>query len=668
MVPILTIFSEAAVFALYIFVCMTLLSPKVSKGLRVLLCAAVVLCSCAAVMAAAVSDDVLTALTLLPLFAYLPFSVCVYILSEGGLFKAVAACSVATLCSFMAKTARKLCVLSGLNDIFTVAVMLVFAAACGYVVYRFIRPAFPVIDFSGNHMLAMIPIVTVLLMIFDNFSRKGQVNAAMTLIVTVSLFVTAAKMFSYLKKAALTAKEDKLLLENLVVQHENFKQISQSIDAGRIFRHNMRHHLRIISQMAQQDDSADITAYIEKLNESAEFGAVEKVCLNPAVNAVMSEYISRAKHLGCKIEHKVIIPEELPFDLPDVCVIISNALENAINACEKCPAEKRYINFLADYSDERKLKLLVRNSCAELHELDEEGLPIIEKRTDGHGIGLRGVQKLVEKYNGFVRCSNENEEFVFCAEIFRDPLGGADTGNSNRGLRLSKVLTGALAAVVCAAGVLNFSPLTAQALSHVLSVNIRTINIGWGDNSFRGEYPEFTGDNAAELNKAANDFVGEAKEIFREYVVRKYDGYVSEDLGYRVYMDNDKYISVRFFATLNVGGSMDFSRSVTIDKSTGKPIALADLFDEDYDYIGKINAALVQQMEERVADGHIFFIPGGMWREEDCFKTITPDQSFYLTADGRLVIFFEEYAIAPGLEGEPEFIMPVTIYRGVAGE
>ena len=71
------LFSEAVIFALYMFICLTLTKPRFTLGIRVMVYALVLLCSCAGVAALSQSVSIMAALTLLPLIAYLPFSVCV---------------------------------------------------------------------------------------------------------------------------------------------------------------------------------------------------------------------------------------------------------------------------------------------------------------------------------------------------------------------------------------------------------------------------------------------------------------------------------------------------------------------------------------------------------------------------------------------------------------
>lgn len=664
-----TFFSEAVIFSLYIFVCLTLMKPRFSLALRVLVYIGIVLCSCGAVTALSLNGKPMAALTLLPLIAYLPFSVCVYVLSEGGIFEAAAACSMGALSSLTVKLFKKILpllytFLSGTALDITVALTVpILAAGAGAVVFRYVRGSFgsSVRMAEKNRLLLVFPTVTLFLMIFNNFSSTlSSAVRIMTLLIAVSFFAIVSRLFVYSARIAEADAKEKKLSESLELQRRGFEQLSQSVDAGRLYRHDMRHHLKVLSGMAQQNNSVEIMEYIEELNKNAELSIPEAFCKNPAINAVLSEYINRAKKLGCRTKLRISVPEELPFELPDVCIILSNALENALNACEKCPEDKRYIDLLADLSDDCKLKISVKNSCADNVRLDEDGLPIVEAQKDGHGIGLRGVKKTVEKYNGFVCCACENGEFHFCAEMFRAPDVETKKGSIyDQSGKRSKALPAVLTALICAVGLLNFSPASASALSEVLSVNIKTLGYGWGDNGLSAIYPEFIGDNSDKPNQAAKDFIAEANDIFREYALQKYEGYTALDAGYRIYINDRTYLSARFFATLNAGGSAEFSRCVVVDKQRDKVLALADLFDEEYDYIAEISAEVLRQMEFRVQYQQAsYFIPGDIWTDDECFKEISPEQEFFINEYGQLVIVFDEYTVAPGTEGSPEFVMP----------
>lgn len=674
MIPFVTVFSEAIIFALYIFICLTLMKPRFPLRICVPIYGTVILCLCGALAAITHAGFGMEAFTLLPLIAYLPFSLCVYVLSDGGLFETAAACSVGALSSLAVKTFKKTLpiLLNGLFyeaslDIPIMISMLILAAASVFIVFRYVRKSFVICTNTDvkNRLLVLIPTATVFLMIFINFSSVGSAPVLLTtLLMAISFFALASRLFVYLARISEADKIEKRLTESLALQRKSFEELSNNLEFGRHYRHDMRHHLTVLAGMARQNNSVEILEYINELSDATESGALHTYCKNPALNAVLSEFMNHAKNIGCRIEHKIVISEELPFDLPDISVIISNALENALHACEKCPEGMRYIDLTADFSDERKLKILVKNSCADNVTIDASGLPNVGKRTYEHGIGLRSVKRTVEKYNGFVSCSCENGEFIFLAEIFVSPDGSPKSSIRSRNRKYSKALPAVITSVVCVIAMLNFSPATANALSTALSVDIKTISYGWGDTGFKANYPEFSGEYSEDLNRVTKTFFDDAADLFWRYAVRKYEGYVSEDSGYQIITNNARYLSIRFYATLNVGGSIDYSRCVTVDKRNGKILELSDLFSKKRDYIAEISAEVLRQMKIRVEnEGANYFIPGGIWSDDECFKEISADQDFYINPDGKLVIVFEEYSVAPGSEGTVEFIMPNEIFR-----
>lgn len=672
--------SEAVFFGLYVFFCLTLLKPRFSRTVCVPVYAAVILCSCGAAAALTLVGKGMAALTLMPLIAYLPFSICAFFLSEGGISEGLAAFSLSALASLAASRIRMVMPMTTLfipahiTAVIETVLVLLLAVLVGDVALRYIRGPFRAcMEFAERrHLSLLLPTAAFFLMIFINFnSTDSDIAVLITVITALAFFIVASRLLIYSARIAEAAAREKLLAESLEQQKKSFDSLLQSVDAGRFYRHDMRHHLNVLSGMARRDNSSEIVDYIESLNVTAKAASSELICKNPAINALLADYVSRAEKLSCRVKTSVSVPDELPFELPDVCVIFANALENALIACEKCPENERYLDLLAEYSDDSKLKISVKNSCAEEIELDGEGLPVIKPRDDGHGLGLRSVKKTVEKYDGFIFCKFERGEFHFCAEIFHTPNGGTKKDEAyGHGKKRSKAASAVLALVVCALGIVSFSPNTAAALSDVFSIRLKTLSYGWGDNRLNVKYPEFTYETPADsntanaANNAARDFVAEARAVFREYAMRKYEGNVALDAGYRVYIDDRELLSARFFGTLNVGGSADFSRCIVIDKTTGLELSLGELFPDDFDYIAEISAEVLRQMEFRVEyQGASYFIPGGIWSDDECFKTISAEQEFYIDANGQLVIVFDEYTVAPGSEGAPEFTMPTELFR-----
>lgn len=676
---ITALFSETVPFALYICICLMVTKSRFPRRILFFAYSGMLFLSAAAMTAAILTGHEMAAFTLFPLITYLPFSIFLYFLSEYGLLEWAITCCTGALAALTVKILKKIMLgfffrfgmKMPLIDIVIPAVMLLSASALFLTVW-FIKNSFRIWaeSESQNKLLVLIPILTVLLLIFgslNSLSPFAPVLLILALIITVSLFAIISRLFTYSAKISKLNQNEKLLFDSLKRQQQNFETLSQTVEAQKHYQHDIRHHMNALTAMAKQDNAEQVLKYLSELNNTDSLAGSGIYCRNSLVNAVLSEYIGRAQKLGFEISHKIFIPEDIPFELPDICIILSNALENALAACEKCPPDERRIKLSVDFSDEKKMTVSVKNSCSDIVKLDAERLPVIKKSSDGHGIGLRGVKKVVEKYNGFLCCDCKDNEFIFHAVVFCSPpcepdRNGRTDGKSARPNH-SKALLVIPVLLVYIIVFLNILPRIKTIIPDVQSYNLKLISYDWGAVSFYATLPEFSEENLDAFNKASEDFIDEASDIFWQHVLQKYEGYVAEDTNFQVLLDDEEYLSVRFLATLNIGGSMDFSRCVTFDKRRNAELSLADLFDENDDYIGIISAEILRQMEYRVKNEKaVYFIPGGIWRDDTCFKEISPQQNFYLNSDRKLVIVFDEYEVAPGSMGSPEFEMPDTIF------
>ncbi|WP_080797548.1 RsiV family protein [Arabiibacter massiliensis] len=181
--------------------------------------------------------------------------------------------------------------------------------------------------------------------------------------------------------------------------------------------------------------------------------------------------------------------------------------------------------------------------------------------------------------------------------------------------------------------------------------------------------PPALAEGVDEINRQMEAYVEQMREKFLWYAARKYNGYVGMDVAYDVVRDDDALLAIRFVGTLNAGGSGEYARTFTLDKRTGCFLELADLFAPGADYVGAVSAEVLRQMAEQVDAGTAdYFIPGGIWRPDECFQSIAADQHFYIDDANRLVIVFDEYEVAPGRAGMPEFAIPASALAGLLSE
>lgn len=672
--------TELVIFLTYILICTALFKMRFSKRATAFgfAAAGAVIAAVNVLIMFSDTDNSSLMLTLIPLTSYLPFSVLLFFFSDNTAFETATVCSIGALGVLVLQSLNKIFMMYSITDegqlsrsITVNALIVIAAAGLVFSAFRFIGKPFRFCmeelrsnSRNRSSLVLAVPVVLVyLMMIYVLNSTANAFVIVFTMMIALSIFFIIAKLLNSTAELIRIKRSEKEMSEYIELQRRGYENVVRKMETTREYRHDMRHHLAIIQGLIKQSEDEKALEYISKLGGS--FGTADntRFCANVEINAVMSEYIGRAESIGCAVTQSLALPASIAFEANDICLVLANAVENAINACAKLPEEDRRINIHAAYEDGRRLLITVENPCGGDIEFGEDGLPVSGKRSEEHGIGLRSVKRVTEKYNGFMRCSIADGEFVFQAALFFD--SGSVKRESVKPSALPKrAVSSVLGLGIGTVLALNLIPSAADAASTLLSIDIptiRSLNFGWGDNHISIESPEFSGNDADKLNSKVKSYTDEAKKKFFWYFNRRYNGYVAEDMKYTVIRDDEKYYIVQFFVTVNVGGSMDYSRWIVYDKSTEKVLELSDLFKEGSDYINVLSTEIHDQMIYKNAhEGANFFVEG-----EEAFTEIAEDANFYIDSFDRVVIVFDKYEVAPGSMGIPEFYINNKIVKDI---
>ncbi|MEK4510979.1 DUF3298 domain-containing protein [Paenibacillus anaericanus] len=170
-----------------------------------------------------------------------------------------------------------------------------------------------------------------------------------------------------------------------------------------------------------------------------------------------------------------------------------------------------------------------------------------------------------------------------------------------------------------------------------------------------------------------NKYLSENKALYDKFQAEMNDlkkqggGHLGLDTDYEVKTDNDRIFSIGRYVVETVGSSSMVVTFDTIDKKNQILITLPMLF-KDNQYIERISDNIKEQMKAQMkADPDKVY-----WLSEtdddvpptEEFKTIAEDQSFYINSDGKLVIVFNKYDVAPGYMGSVEFVIPTEAIAG----
>ena len=178
----------------------------------------------------------------------------------------------------------------------------------------------------------------------------------------------------------------------------------------RAYRHDLRHHLQYISACIENGRGEQAQEYIQSICTEIETSKVTNYCENETANLIFSSYASRAENCGVPFRVEANIPQLISVAETDLCVLLSNALENALRACRRLKAEDRAA-FIEVEAREKNGWIFLQfvNPCPKGVQF-EDGLPV--NRAEGHGVGVRSICAIVEKYKGLSDFSVKEGRFI----------------------------------------------------------------------------------------------------------------------------------------------------------------------------------------------------------------------------------------------------------------
>ena len=166
--------------------------------------------------------------------------------------------------------------------------------------------------------------------------------------------------------------------------------------------------MRTIAALAEKSDLAAINQAIAAYSKALPEPAPDYYCDHKILDAVLAFYLGAAKRKGIRVTTKLIFPESLPVNETDLATVLANALENAIQACERIEMPRRYIEVKS--ITHPQFMLQVRNSFDGLIAFDEDGIPLTARK--GHGFGTRSIAAFCKQTNTFYEFGAAENEFT----------------------------------------------------------------------------------------------------------------------------------------------------------------------------------------------------------------------------------------------------------------
>lgn len=351
-----------------------------------------------------------------PLITHLPLLLCLCLYYRRPIATALAAVCTAYLCCQPAKWAGALCLWLSKSPPAQQGAEIAVLLLVGFVSLVYLAPYMAQIfqkDSRSVWIFGSVPMVyygfDYVMSIYTGLWESNYPAVAEFLpffLCLAFLFFCFAYYKEYEQKADAKQKEQ-IIRITVEQQAKEMEAIRRSEQETRLLRHDMRLFLGSLSLCIESGDTAKAQEMLASYTSMIEGTKLLRFCGSDIINYVLSDYAAKCQAQNIAFSHSIKL-ETLPVNELMFAAIVSNAMDNALNAQLALPPEERKIRLLLKTLD-GKLLLSVENPIAAAP-VFSDGLPVTDKKD--HGYGTRSIRYMTERLGGNCQFTTQNGQFI----------------------------------------------------------------------------------------------------------------------------------------------------------------------------------------------------------------------------------------------------------------
>ena len=264
-----------------------------------------------------------------------------------------------------------------------------------------------------------IPLVSILLsvsVVYESIvNNVFSANAVIACLAILYINIVSFYLFDHIVNQIHDNNVAKFRQKQLTLQHHQFENVISSYENVKRIRHDMLGHLITINEYLKSYQVEDGISYINKLHREIDFTKQGIFSENISVDAIVNNRISKANELGIITMIDIAIPKKINIDDMDLCVVISNLLTNAIEACQKINDDcSKHIKYIMKYKKD-SIIIETKNSYDVKNIKEASGKFASSKafrRNNELGLGLSNIESVIKKYNGIFDINRNESEFI----------------------------------------------------------------------------------------------------------------------------------------------------------------------------------------------------------------------------------------------------------------
>ncbi|NMA65400.1 MAG: GHKL domain-containing protein, partial [Clostridiaceae bacterium] len=245
-----------------------------------------------------------------------------------------------------------------------------------------------------------------------NYSYERLVPVFFTLLILIFINVIIFVIFDEIIRTVELEKTKNAFSRQFNKQQAYYKQMIENNTNTRRIWHDMNNHFIIMQNLLELNELDKIKKYLGDLTKQVKNNGALINTGNLVIDSIVSEKKSFATKNNCDLIYEVNIPNNINLEPVDLCIILGNALDNAIEECQRIEDTllKKDIILKIIYKN-NQLFISVSNPMSG-EPIKKDGR-FVTKKTDAknHGFGLRNIESIVLKYDGILDIMTENNIF-----------------------------------------------------------------------------------------------------------------------------------------------------------------------------------------------------------------------------------------------------------------
>ncbi|WP_100488818.1 sensor histidine kinase [Sporolactobacillus pectinivorans] len=198
---------------------------------------------------------------------------------------------------------------------------------------------------------------------------------------------------------------------DLLAKH--YEEVQNIYMKMRGWRHDYHNHIQVMKAHLAMEQLDELKDYLDMLDHDLQTVDTVIKTGNIRLDAILNSKLSLMAVYRIKVNAKAQVPASLSVNEYDLCSIIGNLLDNAMEGCEKVTQiEDRFIRIYIGVF-KGQLYISVTNSAGEMKKIRAGNY--LTTKGNGHGFGLKRIDTLVKKYHGYL--NRQNEPGVFATEV-----------------------------------------------------------------------------------------------------------------------------------------------------------------------------------------------------------------------------------------------------------